>query len=185
MGPAAVAGYLWGALGYALPAAALALGAAWLLGARPGWGRAALALSTAFVVALALTPLPGPGALDCAGGGTAIRLQLFGFLEAPRRLWEAGAPPAAWLTDLTITSTIMNVVFFALVGAALATQTRHRAPVLLFACALTAFIETAQLTGLFGLYPCRYRSFDVDDLLLNVVGVLLGAALMRWARHRS
>lgn len=37
-------------------------------------------------------------------------------------------------------------------------------------------IETAQLTGLFGLYPFAYRTFDVDDLAWNAAGAMLGWA---------
>ena len=76
----------------------------------------------------------------------------------------------------------MNVVFFAMVGGALATETTHLAVAFLFALALTCCIELLQFTGLFGLYPCRYRTVDVNDVMLNIAGVLLGAAAMRWRR---
>ncbi|MEU6765663.1 VanZ family protein [Streptomyces sp. NPDC046853] len=36
------------------------------------------------------------------------------------------------------------------------------------------FFEVTQVTGLWGIYPCPYRLFDVDDLLLNTSGALLG-----------
>ena len=35
-------------------------------------------------------------------------------------------------------------------------------------------IETAQLTGAFGLYDCSYRLFDIDDMITNTAGALLG-----------
>ncbi|BDR52103.1 hypothetical protein KIM372_00100 [Bombiscardovia nodaiensis] len=44
-------------------------------------------------------------------------------------------------------------------------------------------IETAQLTGAFGLVGCAYRHFDVDDLMWNTSGALIGlivAALANW-----
>ncbi len=40
--------------------------------------------------------------------------------------------------------------------------------------AVTVLIETAQLTGLFGLYPFAYRTFDVDDILFNSLGGVAG-----------
>ncbi|MGX6508470.1 VanZ family protein [Rhodococcus sp. SJ-2] len=40
---------------------------------------------------------------------------------------------------------------------------------------LSAFIEFTQLTGVWGLYPCAYRVFDVDDLLTNTVGAIAGS----------
>jgi glycopeptide antibiotics resistance protein len=41
-------------------------------------------------------------------------------------------------------------------------------------------IEITQLTGVWGWYPCAYRTFDVDDLITNTVGAFLGAGLA-WA----
>jgi glycopeptide antibiotics resistance protein len=41
---------------------------------------------------------------------------------------------------------------------------------------VSLFIETAQLTGAFNFYPCSYRLFDVDDLLFNTIGALIGFA---------
>lgn len=43
--------------------------------------------------------------------------------------------------------------------------------------ACSIFIETTQLTGIWGLYPCAYRYFDVDDMLTNTIGAMLGYAL--------
>lgn len=45
--------------------------------------------------------------------------------------------------------------------------------------AVSLFIETAQLTGLFGIYPYSYRTFDVDDLMTNTLGALCGFWLSR------
>ncbi len=42
---------------------------------------------------------------------------------------------------------------------------------------LSLVIELAQLTGLFFIYSGSYRLFDVDDLMLNTLGGLLGAML--------
>ncbi|WP_394437266.1 VanZ family protein [Streptomyces sp. SGAir0957] len=36
------------------------------------------------------------------------------------------------------------------------------------------FFEVTQGTALWGAYPCPYRLFDVDDLLLNTAGALIG-----------
>lgn len=40
--------------------------------------------------------------------------------------------------------------------------------------ALALFFELSQLTGLFGLYLHPYRLFDVDDLIVNTTGAMLG-----------
>lgn len=39
---------------------------------------------------------------------------------------------------------------------------------------LSLFFELTQLSGLYGIYPRPYRLFDVDDLLLNTTGTMLG-----------
>ncbi|GIP34878.1 VanZ family protein [Paenibacillus sp. J2TS4] len=39
---------------------------------------------------------------------------------------------------------------------------------------VSAFFELTQLSGLYGIYNCPYRLFDVDDLLLNTSGAMAG-----------
>ena len=48
---------------------------------------------------------------------------------------------------------------------------------LAFSFCLSLFFELTQLSGLYGIYPRPYRLFDVDDLLLNSLGGLLGAGI--------
>lgn len=45
---------------------------------------------------------------------------------------------------------------------------------------LSLFFELTQLSGDYGIYPRPYRLFDVDDLLLNTTGGMLGFGLTRW-----
>jgi len=40
--------------------------------------------------------------------------------------------------------------------------------------ALSLFFEITQGTGIYGIYNCPYRIFDVDDLILNSTGALFG-----------
>ncbi|HLQ98403.1 MAG TPA: VanZ family protein [Candidatus Dormibacteraeota bacterium] len=42
---------------------------------------------------------------------------------------------------------------------------------------LSLFYEITQITGIYGIYNCPYRIFDVDDLLLNSTGALIGFLL--------
>ena len=42
------------------------------------------------------------------------------------------------------------------------------------ALCVSLFFELTQLTGLWFVYPCPYRQFNVDDLLCNTVGAMLG-----------
>lgn len=39
---------------------------------------------------------------------------------------------------------------------------------------LSLFFEVTQLTGLYGYFSCPYRLFDVDDLMLNTSGAVIG-----------
>lgn len=71
-----------------------------------------------------------------------------------------------------------NVVFFLPLGFIMGRIWRWPLPVtavLSFATSLS--LETMQLTGLMGVFPCAYRLFDVDDLLWNTTGALIGFAL--------
>lgn len=42
---------------------------------------------------------------------------------------------------------------------------------------VSAAVEFTQLTGVWGIYPCAYRVFDVVDLMTNTSGALLGSLL--------
>ena len=46
--------------------------------------------------------------------------------------------------------------------------------VLVLSLMLSLFFEITQISGLFGIYPRPYRLFDVDDLIVNTTGGMLG-----------
>lgn len=52
--------------------------------------------------------------------------------------------------------------------------------VLIFTFLLSLFFEITQLTGLYGFYAKPYRLFDVDDLMLNTAGGMLGYLVSRY-----
>jgi len=45
---------------------------------------------------------------------------------------------------------------------------------ILIGFSVSLFFEVTQITGLYGIYTCPYRLFDVDDLILNTVGSVFG-----------
>lgn len=181
MGISAIITYLSEAAGYALLTTALTMIVLRLCGRRHvGLETAVLSAAVFFPVFLGLSPFPDPAGLDCSEGGTTPILRPFAFVDAYIRFWRTSRPLADWAYSLAIISPVMNVVFFSLPGLALARMTRSWRSAFLLAFGLTAFIEFAQLSALFGIYPCRYRYFEVDDLILNSSGTLLGFALMRW-----
>lgn len=74
---------------------------------------------------------------------------------------------------------IFNVMLTVPLGAYLCYLFRCRWwMALLIGMVTTLLFETSQLTGLFGLYAHPYRLFDVDDLILNTAGTMLGFWLM-------
>lgn len=52
----------------------------------------------------------------------------------------------------------------------------------LIGCGTSLLIEAAQGTGLFGIYPYAYRMADIDDVLYNTTGALLGWLAARASR---
>jgi hypothetical protein len=65
------------------------------------------------------------------------------------------------------------------IGALLFPYVRRVRAVVGAGFALSLAVELTQLTGTWGFYPCAYRKFDMDDLVLNTLGVALGFALAR------
>lgn len=47
----------------------------------------------------------------------------------------------------------------------------------LIGAAVSVWVEVSQLTAVFGLFPCQWRVFDADDLIMNTAGAALGALL--------
>ena len=74
-----------------------------------------------------------------------------------------------------ILQVVMNIVFFLPFGVFARLLLGWKiARTILVGCILSLCIETAQLTGAFWIYPCSYRLFDVDDILLNTLGAVIG-----------
>lgn len=46
---------------------------------------------------------------------------------------------------------------------------------------LSLFFEVTQVTGIYGYYDYPYRLFDVDDLILNTLGGMIGYVIAEWA----
>lgn len=51
---------------------------------------------------------------------------------------------------------------------------------ILLSFTLSLFFEITQLTGIYGIYDHPYRVFDVDDLISNTLGGILGFLLAEW-----
>ncbi len=146
-------------------------------------------------------PAPGPTLLAAATGLYACSLVAFTTFplpEAPQEFCTERSAIDYWqltpgnslgdvldrVRDVGLTGTVtsgvflqvaFNVVFFVPLGFLVAYRLR-RGPgaALLAGLVVSLLIEVTQGTGLWGLYPCPYRLADVDDLITNTAGALLG-----------
>lgn len=86
--------------------------------------------------------------------------------------------PASWIAFLRnpgVYTTLFNVLLTLPFGVYLRYLFQCRWwQAILFGFMLSAFYEISQFSGLFGLYVHPYRLFDVDDLITNTTGSLLG-----------
>ena len=133
------------------------------------------------LVAYTVLPLPTSESMQrrCEGEGDAVKAQLTPFHFLTQSGESTGLalinPGLAW-------QVVLNVALFMPLGAIIILGLRRSAVVAVavaFVCSLV--IEASQLTGLWFIYDCAYRVFDVDDILANTLGAGLGAAIaLRW-----
>lgn len=133
-----------------------------------------LMASVLFFVALTQHPFPSRSDLSCPVASASPQLSIFNFRHTIFSLAERNIPVHLWLGNKTILATLMNVVVCMFIGAALAFRSITISGALLIGLALSFSIELTQLTGVWGIFPCAYRQFNVDDILFNVLGVGLG-----------
>lgn len=118
-----------------------------------------------------LLPLPDPSAMRCAG----VNLDVWAFVGDIRTgLLTPGNP----LTHPAILQLALNVLLFVPLGFFLRVLGgRGILTAVLVGLGTSLLIETTQVTGVWGVYPCAYRVFDVDDLLTNTVGAAVGSLI--------
>ncbi|WP_152352407.1 VanZ family protein [Brachybacterium subflavum] len=147
-------------------------------------GAAAVSVYGVALVAYTLLPLPDPARACGDGGGRLLQLTPFQFVaDIVREGRGLGLRDA--VTSWAVLQAALNVVLFVPLGLAVRGMLRRG---VLAATALGALvslaIEATQYTGLWGVYDCSYRIADIDDLLLNTAGALVGALaaplLMHW-----
>ncbi|MFW0178791.1 VanZ family protein [Rothia sp. P7208] len=92
----------------------------------------------------------------------------------------------AILTSSYIKGLILNVALFLPAGIFLALLAKTTWKTTLFASfGLSMLIELTQLTGIWGYYPCAYRTFDAEDLLTNTIGAMIGWSIIELLRHTT
>jgi glycopeptide antibiotics resistance protein len=124
-----------------------------------------------------IIPLPADPSGYCAELSYASTPQLrpLYFLEVVNNRaggdWSVGGMrhnPALWTTALNLVLLAPLAFFLRYLSG-----TRFVAAVAL-AFGASLFLELTQLTGLWFIYPCAYRLFSVDDLILNTTGAAIG-----------
>ncbi len=178
---------LWfggGALGYAAALTVVAIAAMRIFAGRILWRALPLVFCAGAFVALTQHPFPEPGALDCPVASAAPLLRPFGFIAPITRLLEQDASLSDWLGNRWFMATLLNYLVCCVIGVCWGLNGGGVRAAVFFGFGLSLACELTQLTGIWGIYPCAYRAFNVDDLLLNTLGCVSGAALFAWRRGR-
>lgn len=142
-------------------------------------GTAAVAVYAVALVAYTLLPLPSGDLTQwCAANGVqGAQLTPLQFVADIERE-TAGLGLRATLMSRVVLQVVLNVVLFVPLGALLRRYAgRGILTSTLAAFAVSLLIELTQYTGVWGLIGCSYRVADVDDLIANTFGGLLGAVL--------
>ena len=118
-----------------------------------------------------LLPLPDPEAIRCVG-------MITDPMSVVRDLQKAFSEPGNPLRHPALLQLVFNVLLFMPLGFFLRVLGgRGILTALIVGLGTSLFVELTQLTGVWGLYPCAYRFFDVGDLMTNTTGAVLGAVL--------
>lgn len=140
---------------------------------RPVLTTAAVLLYATMTLAVTFLPLPGPGAKRLS---QTVQSHPFQWItDIHTELLKHGLPMADWFTTQTFQQATMNVLLFVPLGFFARTLwKRGLAGATLLGFGASLLIEITQLTANFGTAPYVYRIFDVDDLLNNTGGAVLG-----------
>lgn len=115
-----------------------------------------------------LLPLPDADSIRCVGMVTDP-------MEVVRDIRTALAAPGNPLLHPAALQLAFNVLLFVPLGFFVRVLLdRGILTAFVAGFGLSLFVETTQLTGVWGLYPCAYRFFDVGDLMTNTTGALVG-----------
>lgn len=144
-----------------------------------GWG--ALLVYSLAIWSYTLLPVPDAAGYSCAG----MQLDPLQALTDIRSFDTDG--PRALLTNPAVLQLAFNVLLFMPLGFLLRTLfTRGAVVATIAGFGVSLLVEFTQFTGIWGLYPCAYRLFDVDDLIANTLGALLGSlAAIAFVRRRG
>ncbi len=145
-----------------------------------GVGRTVLALAVLVyglaLVAYVLLPLPSEAADVCARYDPAPQLTP---LQAVHDVAAEGlSGPSSLLRNSAALQIGFNVLLFVPLGAFARHLFGRTIPqVIVLGAVVSLLLELTQLTGDWFAYPCAYRLFDVDDLIVNTFGAAVGGVV--------
>ncbi|MGZ3145893.1 VanZ family protein [Lentzea chajnantorensis] len=130
------------------------------------------------LVALALIFLPFPAnRVEVCQGEQMLSLVPFQWVTDMNNNLSANGRSGivAMVTSQAFMQQMFNVALFVPLGVVLRKAYR-RGPLAVIAIGMgiSLAVEVVQYTGNFGYYPCPYRISDVDDLISNTAGALVG-----------
>jgi glycopeptide antibiotics resistance protein len=134
---------------------------------------AVVSLYACMTLAVVFLPLPGPGTKRLS---QTVQLHPFQWIQdIHTELLKHGLSASHALTTLTFQQVAMNVLLFVPLGLfARVLWKRGLIGTLLIGFTASLLIEITQLSANFGTAPFVYRVFDVDDLINNTLGAVLG-----------
>ncbi|MGK2350959.1 VanZ family protein [Cutibacterium sp. V947] len=98
----------------------------------------------------------------------------------------AGAPVMEVLTSFSMMQMVLNVALFVPLGFYAVRLLRMRPwAAILLGFGTSLFIELTQYTGNWFISNCQYRAADVNDLITNTLGGILGVLTTTFAPHFS
>lgn len=125
-----------------------------------------------------ILPLPSRAEV-AASAGKGMQLEVGRTLREIRQ--AVSFPPHSWaevkamLRKPVVYQAVLNLVLLLPLGVYLHYYFRRGFFLSVLLCGLCSlFFELTQYTGLYGIYAHAYRTFDVDDLILNTIGGTLG-----------
>lgn len=130
---------------------------------------------------LVMLPLPSIESVSKMTGPT-TQLHLFQFIEDIKVTVDFNINSFNDILTILKSSTVYTVLFNIVLTLPFGVYLRYFFKkkwyhTLIYTFILSLFFELTQLSGLYGIYPRPYRLFDVDDLLINTLGGLIGHAI--------
>lgn len=143
---------------------------------RAVWTGAAFLLFLVCAWALVLLPFPEESAAYCARHTGKVQLVPFLWVvDAWTEAQREGTGIGSLLTNAALVVRVFNLLLLLPLGVFLRRWWgRGLLSTTAIAFGLSLAFELTQATGVWGLYPCPYRTFDVDDLIANTAGAMLG-----------